>query len=137
MHDDASSNVNTLFCEPNLNEMECGVDQLNIENNEHDVNCEEETLHHSPPSGNITINLEDFKAFSNEKSNACFWQEYICQNHNQMHGGLRGVVWRSMFRRHCYDHTKITTIPDAMLLFSMTRHVMNNTSEQNDSFLTL
>ena len=29
--DDATSNVNAVFCEPSLNEMECMVDQLNIE----------------------------------------------------------------------------------------------------------
>ena len=61
----------------------------------------------------------------------------MCQNENEMHGGLRGLVWRSMFRKKLYDHTKLTTIPDARLIFNMTQHVMTNTSEQNDSFFDI
>ena len=83
------------------------------------------------------IDLEDFNMFSNFKSNVYFWQEYICQCRNKMHGGVRGIAWRSMYQKKLYDHTKLTSVPDARLLFNMTQHVMTNTAEQNDSFFDI
>ena len=99
VHDDTIFDDNDSCRELDENEIEGIVDQLNIEDNEYDVDFETETMYHPPPSGNITIELEDFEVFSNEKSNVYFWQEYMCQNENEMHGGLRGLVWRSMFRK--------------------------------------
>ena len=45
------------------------------------------------------IHLDDFKIFGNKESNAYFWQEYICNQDDEANGGLRGVAWRSLFRR--------------------------------------
>jgi hypothetical protein len=87
--------------------------------------------------GETTIKRETFHVFSNLKSNRCFWQEDECRKNNDMNGGLRGIVWRSMFRRKLYDHTKISNIPDSRMLFNMSQHVMSNTFEQNEFFLNI
>ena len=117
------------------NEIEGIVNHLDMEDNDNDDDFG--TTYQPPKSGKITVELEDFTVFSNETSNVYFWQEYMCENMNEMHGGLRGLVWRSMFRKKLYDYTKLTSVPDARLLFNMTQHVMTNTAEQNDSFFDI
>ena len=83
------------------------------------------------------FDLESFNAFSNDKFNAYFWQEYICNQEYKVCGGLRGIVWRSMFRQKLYDSSKISSLPDTRLMFNMTEHAMNNTHDQNDTFLDI
>ena len=111
-------------------------DQLGMDNSTtEDVPTESEEV----PTKSIpkTTNLDDFNVFSNVKSNVYFWQEYACRTRNECHGGVRGIVWRSMYKRKLYDHTKLTSLSDARLLFNMTQHVMTNTAEQNDSFFDI
>jgi hypothetical protein len=86
---------------------------------------------------NMIIELHSFDSFSNEKSNQYFWQEYICNQHGESFGGVRGIVWRSMFRLRICDQTKITDLRDSRMLFNMAQHVMSNTEEQNESFLEI
>ena len=57
--DDANSTVSAAFCEPSLNEVECMVDQLDIEE-EQDVNCDGETLHHFPVFILILVHVVEF-----------------------------------------------------------------------------
>ena len=44
--------------------------------------------------GDMTVmSLNEFKPFSNEETNAYFWQNYICQKEDDEHnGGLRGMA---------------------------------------------
>ena len=105
-----------------------------------DVNIDDDEDSHTyqpPAPGQHIIELEDFTAFSNTKSNVYFWQEYQCNLHGESLGGLRGIVWRSQYRRKIYDHTKITNLKDSAMLFIMAQHVMNNTEEQNQNFLMI
>ena len=90
-----------------------------------------------PQKGHVSIQLESFKPFSNNKSNVYFWQDYICNQEDEICGGFRGIVWRSVFKRQLYDSRKISTLEDARLMFNMTQHTMNNTHEQNDIFLDI
>ena len=46
--------------------------------NENWVNKYDSNEYTPPPQGTKFIELESFKAFSNEKSNVYFWQDYIC-----------------------------------------------------------
>ena len=133
--DDTFFDVNDSCRDLEDNEIEGIVNQLDMEDNDNDDDFG--TTYQPPKSGKITVELEDFTVFSNETSNVYFWQEYMCENMNEMHGGLRGLVWRSMFRKKLYDYTKLTSVPDARLLFNMTQHVMTNTAEQNDSFFDI
>ena len=89
------------------------------------------------PIKNQIMILDNFKSFSNIKSNVYFWQEYICNQDDEICGGLRGIVCRSMFKRRLYDHMKITNIPDTCLLFNMTEHNMINIYEQSQTFLEM
>ena len=52
-------------------------------------------------------------------------------------GGLRGVAWRTVCRRQLYNKKNISSLADTHLLFNMTDHMMNNTSDQNDVFLDI
>ena len=90
-----------------------------------------------PQKGNHSIQLESFKAFSNNKSNVYFWQDYVCDQEEEICGGFRGIAWRSVIQRQLYDSRTISTLEDAQLLFNMTQHTMNNTQEQNDIFLDI
>ena len=72
VHDDTIFDDNDSCRELDKNEIEGIADQLNIEDNEYDVDFETETMYHPPPSGDITIELEDFEVFSNDKSNVYF-----------------------------------------------------------------
>ena len=105
--------------------------------NESWVNKYDSNEYTPPPQGTKFIELESFKAFSNEKSNVYFWQDYICSQEDEICGGFRGIVWRSMFKRQLYDSEKISTLPDAQLLFNMTQHTMNNTHDQNEIFFDI
>ena len=71
--------------------------------------------------------IESFNFFSNHKTNAYFWQEHMC--HLERCGGLRGSVWRSVFKRKLYDKSKLSSISDTRLLFNMTEQALNNTEE--------
>jgi len=74
--------------------------------NENWVNKYDSNEYTPPPQGTKFIELESFKAFSNEKSNVYFWQDYICSQEDEICGGFRGIVWRSMFKRQLYDSEK-------------------------------
>jgi len=47
--------------------------------------------HGSDPMEEI-VDFDSFNIFSNQESNAYFWQEYICNLEDEDNGGLRGVV---------------------------------------------
>lgn len=83
------------------------------------------------------VDFDSFNIFSNKESNAYFWQEYICNIEDEVHGGLRGVVWRSLFRRKLYDKSRISSLSDTILLFNMTAHTMSNTHDENDTFFDI
>ena len=85
----------------------------------------------SSEPGIMSLDLDTFNAFSNQKSNVYFWQEYMCNVEEEICGGLCGIVWRSMFQRRLYDQTKITSLADARLMFNMTKHYKSNTDDQN------
>ena len=90
-----------------------------------------------PQEGYVSIQLESFKPFSNDKSNVYFWQDYICNQEDEICGGFRGIVWRSVLKRQLYDSSKISTLDDAQLMLNMTQHTKNNTQEQNDIFFDI
>ena len=115
------------------------IDQL-LENDSSDYIQHDLGIHHAYESQGpsvLPLELETFKAFSNLKSNVYFWQEYICNQEDEICGGLRGIVWRSMFKRRLYDLTKITSIHDSRLMFNMTKHTMTNTRDENETFLEI
>jgi hypothetical protein len=87
--------------------------------------------------GNISIQLESFKAFSNNTSNMYVWQDYVCDQEDEICGGFCSITWRSVLQRQLCDSRKHSTLEDAQLLFNMTQHTMNNTQEQNDIFLDM
>ena len=70
------------------------LDQLQMDNSTTD----------DVPTKSICQNthLNDFHVFSNFQSNVYFWQEYICRTRNECHGGVRSIVWRSMYRKKYY-----------------------------------
>ena len=92
--------------------------------------------HGSDPMEEI-VDFDSFNIFSNQESNAYFWQEYICNLEDEVNGGLRGVVWRSLFRRKLYDKSRISSLSDTRLLFNMTDHTMSNTHDENDTFFDI
>ncbi len=81
--------------------------------------------------------FDDFKFFGNKESDAYFWQEYLCNQGDEAYGGLRGVVWRSLFRRKLYDISRISSLSDTRLLFNMTDHTMSNSQSENDTFFDI
>ena len=90
-----------------------------------------------PEDEQVAEDLSSFTLFSNLQSNAYFWQEHHCNQEGELHGGLRGIAWRAMFRRRLYDSTKIVDVNDTRLLLNMTCHVMNNSADQNETFIAI
>ena len=113
------------------------VDDIQLDEQLFDLDFDSEFTYVPPPLGHLTIELDQFHVFSNRESNVYFWQEYICNRENQAFGGLRGIVWRSSFKRNLFDHTKISSVPDSELLFNMAQHVMSNTEDQNEAFFDI
>ena len=64
-------------------------------------------------------------------------QEHHCNQEGELHGSLRGIAGRAMFRRRLYDGTKIVDVNDTRLLLNMTDHVMNNSADQNETFIAI
>ena len=118
---------------------DCMIDQMLGNDSSDDVSLDlsDHYEYELPEPGVVSLELESFKAFSNQKSNVYFWQEFMCNNKEEMCGGLRGVVWRSMFQRRLYDPTQITNLPDSRLLFNMTEHYKTNTFDQNETFFEI
>ncbi len=113
------------------------VDNLDVEDRSHYQESEQGYTNPITTTPELAVDLEDFNVFSNKKSNVYFWQEYMCLKKNEIHGGLRGIVWRSMFTKKLYDHTKLTSVADARLIFNMSKHVMTNSKESNESFFCI
>ena len=115
--------------------------QLNNENPEEYIieSSDDFTNHGSLPTvGQITIPIENFKPFSNDKSNKYFWQNHICDKTlNLCHGGIRGMSWRTMFKSEIYGTRNIASESDARLLFNMSDHMMNNSTDQRHTFFEI
>ena len=110
---------------------------LNMAECESPVNQDNTNEYIPPHQGTKDIDFESFNPFSNEKSNIYFWQDYICSQEEEICGGFRGIVWRSVFKRRLYYSKQISSLEDARLMFTMTQLTINNTHEQNKIFLDI
>ena len=48
--------------------------------------------------------------------------------------GLRGVAWRTLYRKSMYKSDYIASEADSQLLFNMTNHLLNNSTDRRDIF---
>ena len=84
-----------------------------------------------PVAGKVLTPLNLFKPFSDDETNAYFWQDYMCHNINgEWHGGFKGIAWRTIFRKPMYGVENMCDLRDTRLLFNMADHVLNNGADQ-------
>jgi len=80
--------------------------------------------------------LDQFREFWSDYGSEYFYQDFSCKKsiENDVLGGLRGIVWRSVFKKELYDVEYLSTIDDAKLMLRMTDHLMSNSETQQDNF---
>ena len=91
-----------------------------------------------PVAGKVLTPLNLFKPFSDDETNAYFWQDYMCHNINgEWHGGFKGIAWRTIFRKPMYGVENMCDLRDTCLLFNMADHVLNNGADQQETFFDI
>jgi hypothetical protein len=109
-----------------------------------DVEQEETTLNpvcisqHQNPNLHSLEQFESVFANSDCKSKLYFYQEYVHKNtHGQALGGIRGVAWRAINQINSASYDCLLSNDDAMLLFRMMDHALNNEGEHQHTFFTI
>ena len=82
--------------------------------------------------------LEEFQPFSKPSNNLYFWQNYIHKEMEGMeHGGLKGLVWRSVRRSDLNTHSHLATKDDAISMFNITNHMLSCSESQQENFVEI
>jgi hypothetical protein len=71
-------------------------------------------------SNDSLISFQQFADhFSSGPNVLYFWQQYIQKEHHCiLHGGIRGLVWRSVFRQRSFQPSQLSELADSKLMLN-------------------
>ncbi len=106
------------------------------------LDCLGATVDHNETNFESNDSLLSFRQFADHFSSVqnllYFWQQYIQKEHHGiLHGGIRGLVWRSAFRPRSFQPSQLSNFADSKLMLQTVLHLLSCTSGQQDTFVAI
>ena len=73
----------------------------------------------------------------NSKTEAYFGMEHMGRESGQNHCGIRGIAWRTLFRKQLFGLNNTSSEKEARLLLNMANHLVEQTEGQREDFFEI
>lgn len=93
----------------------------------------------SLPGRTTQYSFLDFqRAFPAQHNHRFFWQNYVetmCKG--TKYGGVKGLVWRSVYRPRFFLHDEMSSEDDTRIMFKIVDHLLSCSDNQKETFLDI